>query len=120
MLRATFRDATTARVDGPEHAGGVRNFAEDRSLVATLRERATGVAIFAKAWEPPLLNLGDFVTDLCDRVDAAQPVVVVPIGIESDSAAVVSEDAFESWRRALARNAPARVAITRSRDASSA
>ena len=117
MLRRAFRDATRARVDGPEHAGGARSVAEESSLVAKLGERAAGVAIFAKAWEPPLLDLGDFVTDLCNRVDVAQPVVVVPVSVESSSVAVVSEDEFESWRRTLARNVPARVAIARLRGA---
>ena len=117
VLRGTFRDATTARVDGPEHAGGARSVNEDLSLVDALGERATGVAIFAKAWEPPLLELGDFVTDLCNRVDVAQPVVVVPIRVESGSVAVVSEDDFGSWRRALGRNVPTRVAIARLRGA---
>ena len=117
VLRAAFRDATTARVDGPEHAGGARSVNEDLSLVDALGERATGVVIFAKAWEPPLLELGDFVTDLCNRVDVDQPVVVLPIRVESGSVAVISEDAFESWRRSLGRNVPARVAIARLRDA---
>lgn len=117
VLRATFRDATAARVDGPEHAGGARRVAEDSSLAAKLGKRAAGVAIFAKAWEPPLLDLADFLTDLCNRVDVAQPVVVVPVSVESGSVAVVSEDDFESWRCALGRNVPARVAIARLRGA---
>ena len=76
---------TTARVDGPEPAGSPRSVAEDDALVAALGERAAGVVIFAKGWEPPSGDLADFVSELRDRIDAAQPVVVAPVGVESDS-----------------------------------
>ena len=60
------------------HAGGAQHTAEDQATIDALcAQRAQGVAIIVKAWEPPLLEFVDFVQQVRARCNDAQPIVVL-------------------------------------------
>ncbi len=62
---------TADRIDDP---GGARTLAEDDAIIA----RSHGsILLLVKSWEPPMMEWGDFLTDLVERVEG---VTVVPIG----------------------------------------
>jgi hypothetical protein len=80
------------------NAGGARSTAEDNATVAALcRQASEGVAVIAKAWEPPLLEFLDFLQEIRAQCGRRQPLIVVLWG----GASGVSERDRESWRLTL-------------------
>lgn len=80
------------------HAGGARTTAEDAETIARLcTQREQGVAVVAKAWEPPLLEFVDFVQQVRARCTAGQAIIVLLWGGE----APVSDSDAEVWRLTL-------------------
>jgi hypothetical protein len=81
-------------------AGGNRELDADR---AALERIAAGEArtfiVFTPAWEPPLLELLDFLAELRRRVGTAA-IVVMPV---PDGEREVSEVERDTWRRAVGR-----------------
>ena len=85
---------------GWQQAGGARSIAQDAAAIASVcRQRNEGVAVVAKAWEPPLLEFVDFVRNLRTRCSRQQPIVVVLWG----DGAPVSESDAEVWYQTLRR-----------------
>ena len=59
-------------------AGGAQHTAEDQATIDALcAQRAQGVAIVVKAWEPPLLEFVDFVQQVRARCNDGRPIVVL-------------------------------------------
>jgi hypothetical protein len=82
-------------------AGGGREFSADRTALDALG--AGGVQtliVFTPAWEPPLLELLDFLAELRRRVGNGVSIVVAPI---ADSARDLSEVERQTWARAVGR-----------------
>ena len=79
-------------------AGGARSTAEDTATVASLcRRSGEGVAVIAKAWEPPLLEFLDFLEQVRARCGPRRAIVVVLWG----GASGVSESDREPWQLTL-------------------
>ncbi|MGD8841843.1 MAG: DUF2868 domain-containing protein [Gammaproteobacteria bacterium] len=75
-------------------AGGSRSLREDGEIIAGLcREKSTGVAVIVKSWEPPLLDLLDFLRGVRGKCSRQQPVIVLLWGADAD----VSERDREAW-----------------------
>ncbi|MEZ5274842.1 MAG: DUF2868 domain-containing protein [Opitutaceae bacterium] len=69
-------------------AGGSSPTAQDRRLGAILADQlghATGLGLLVKAWEPPLMEWVDFLKDLRAALPARTPIVVLPIGVDSET-----------------------------------
>lgn len=80
------------------HAGGTHSTTDDETTVEALcRQRDLGVAIIAKAWEPPLLDFLDFLQSVRKRCARGQPVIVLLWGAE---VGVTASDA-EVWNLTL-------------------
>lgn len=62
------------------HAGGARTVAEDEAVLDALADGAGRVVVVTKAWEPPLLELRDFVDALVARRSGA--VAVMPVAVD--------------------------------------
>ena len=98
-------DAARARLDvavaDTHDAGGTRTLDQDRTTISTMAAEAPlSVVFFARAWEPPVLELLDFLTALRIRLGAQVSIVVVPVADESGR---VHEVQARTWRRAIAR-----------------
>jgi hypothetical protein len=82
-------------------AGGGRALATDRAALERLAVDATQtLVVFTPAWEPPLLELLDFLAELRRRIGAAASIVVTPV---PDGIRPVTEVERATWSRAIAR-----------------
>jgi hypothetical protein len=81
-------------------AGGGRAMAADRAALEQAADGAQPVVVFTPAWEPPLLELLDFLADLRRRVGTAASIMVAPV---PERAREVSSVELETWMRAMGR-----------------
>ena len=87
-------------------AGGARTLEQDRETIAAASSsngRAGGVLILVRAWEPPMLELVDFVTELRVALGEGVPIAVVPVRVEADTPARASGSERHQWQRMLAK-----------------
>ena len=82
-------------------AGGNRSLADDE---ATARgcAGAGSVLVACKAWEPPLLDLQDFLRSLRAAVGADTTIVVVPVSLDEQRLVAPGSRDREQWRAACA------------------
>jgi hypothetical protein len=88
------------------HRAGEADLERDAAAIRALVEAGgeEPVVVIAKAWEPPVLELLDFLADLRKALGARRAVVVVPLGL-SDAGRPVApapRDALQ-WQRAADR-----------------
>ena len=100
---ASFTQALFAAAPAvaPFTAGGAASLDDDRATIENAA--AVGprrIAVFTRAYEPPMLDFVDFVKRLRARVGAEVAIVVVPT---PDLAGGASNDDVDTWRRTLAR-----------------
>lgn len=82
-------------------AGGARSLADDEALLAAVEPgRATAIVVFTKAWEPPLLDLEDFLQKLRQRIGKGTSIVVVPLGINGGAP---SAEEMAAWDHGVSR-----------------
>ena len=82
-------------------AGGGHTLGADRQALDSMGSSDQGtVVVFTPAWEPPLLELLDFLSELRRRVGAESSIVVVPM---ADGARAVTAVEHETWARAIGR-----------------
>jgi hypothetical protein len=80
---------------------GAGELAADRAALERLAtDAAQSVIVFTPAWEPPLLELLDFLAELRSRVGPAVSIVVAPV---PDGARAVSDVERATWTRAIAK-----------------
>jgi Protein of unknown function (DUF2868) len=80
-------------------AGGVRSTQQDREMVAALCHSADeGVAVVARAWEPPLLEFVDFIQNLRAQCNRRQAILVLLWGGREK----VEARERDAWRLTLA------------------
>lgn len=88
-------------VRGVAEAGGGRELAADRAALERLAAQPTPtLVVFTPAWEPPLLELLDFLAELRRRIGAASSIVVAPV---PDGPRSVTDVERATWTRAIAR-----------------
>lgn len=82
-------------------AGGARGLEADRRILDGIgRLGDSSLLVFTPAWEPPVLELLDFLAALRDKVGSAVSIVVVPL---PDSERTVTEVERTTWERAVGR-----------------
>ena len=82
-------------------AGGSRTLGADRQALDAIGSGEPGtVVVFTPAWEPPLLELLDFLGELRLRAGAERSIVVAPV---ADGAHALSAVEHETWARAVGR-----------------
>ena len=81
-------------------AGGGELAADRTALERLAADAAEPLIVFTPAWEPPLLELLDFVAELRRRVGPGVPLVVAPV---PDGPRAVTPVERATWTRALAR-----------------
>jgi hypothetical protein len=104
-----------ARVYARRHLGlevvdiveaGAGRLAADRAALDHLElDRSQTLIVFTPAWEPPLLELRDFLAELRQRVGPGVSIVVAPV---PDGPRAVTEVERAMWRRAVAQLADPR------------
>jgi hypothetical protein len=94
-------------------AGGKNTLAEDKKVIEQIHRLETPmpVIIFVKAWEPPMLELVDFINDL-QSVETPQKCIVIPIAFSHENKITAPTKAQrESWHQALYRLSERRVSL---------
>lgn len=82
-------------------AGGERSPATDRAALRIIPATVSGIVrVFTKAWEPPLLELHDFLTALRAQLGDDVSIVVQPVG---ESQTPPDPQDLAVWRASLAR-----------------
>lgn len=69
-------------------AGGANTLEADREAAAELAERiedGQGVAVLVKAWEPPLMEMTDYLRELRGVLPDGRPILVFPLGAGKDT-----------------------------------
>lgn len=87
-------------------AGGSRSLEEDRQTIADVAqsERGNGgVFVVVRAWEPPTLELVDFVTELRAAIGEGVPITVMPLRIEADAPTRADASELQQWQAMLSR-----------------
>jgi hypothetical protein len=98
--RAYARRHLGLEVTGVAAAGG-GELAADRAALEELAESGgETVLVFTPAWEPPLLELLDFLAELRRRVGSAVSIIVAPV---PDGPRAVTDVERATWTRAIAR-----------------
>jgi Protein of unknown function (DUF2868) len=81
-------------------AGDGPSLESERTALKAIAKGARAIIVFTPAWEPPLLEFADFLSELRSRVGASVSIVVVPVG---EGAAPVTSIERDTWARAVAR-----------------
>jgi hypothetical protein len=98
--RRYSRDRLGLELAAIGEAGGGRAMAADRAALEQAASGAQRVVVFAPAWEPPLLELLDFLAELRRRVGSAASIVVTPVPEREREVSALERD---TWTRALGR-----------------
>jgi len=81
-------------------AGGHQSLADDHKVTLNIADhKPQGVAVITKSWEPPLLELVDFIEDI--RFKAGKHCAIVLLLMPMDQAKVTPEQ-LQGWETALA------------------
>lgn len=85
-------------------AGGAASLESDREVIARLRRLElpadAEVVVLVRAWEPPLLELADFLREARRALGRERLIVVQPVGEEGSAPGPAQVD---MWRRSLQR-----------------
>jgi uncharacterized membrane protein len=91
--------ALGVRVVAVAEAGGASSLAEDRRTIErTAAHDARRIVVVTRAWEPPLLELLDFLRDLRSHVGEQTSIVVCPA---SEPGTRVTAEQVDTWRRTV-------------------
>jgi hypothetical protein len=102
--RAHARGRLRLELDTVVEAGGSRTLGADRQALDAIGSTEPGtVVVFTPAWEPPLLELLDFLGELRRRVGPEHSIVVAPVADVADEARAVTAVEHETWTRAVGR-----------------
>ena len=88
-----IRAALGLREQPIHEAGGRRSLEDDAAIILAAAERGPAVAIMVRAWEPPLLDLLDFLSNL--RLALGREASICVVLFEGD------EEKAHAWRRKL-------------------
>ncbi len=85
-------------------AGGTTSLEQDAdalALASSDKDIAAAV-LLVKSWEPPVLEVLDFVRDLCAALDERASVIVAPLDVDQQGGALAaSEEELKLWQRAV-------------------
>ena len=99
--RAHARGRLGLELDTVVEAGGSRTLGADRQALDAIGATEPGtVIVFTPAWEPPLLELLDFLGELRRRVGPEHSIVVAPVADEARTVTAVEHD---TWAHAVGR-----------------
>lgn len=99
--RGYARERLGVDVTSVVEAGGGRALDEDREALEALSgTSAATLVIFTPAWEPPLLEFLDFLTELRSRVGDRASIVVAPVSEDRGDVTPMERD---TWAHAIGR-----------------
>lgn len=84
-------------------AGGGSGTASDNSTIKRVSDEpnSDGVIVLVKAWEPPVLDFLDFLSELRKQMGSGRNLMVVLLGLDADGVGAARDVDAEQWRRRL-------------------
>ena len=82
------------------HAGGTASLADDRQVIAQVsaEHAQQAVRVLVKAWEPPTLELADFINDLRQAIGPGVPIEVI---LAQANLEAVDRSQAQQWQHTL-------------------
>lgn len=83
------------------HAGGTQTLKQDADTIQRIADGNSQVELLVvvKAWEPPLLEFLDFISDLRVAVGKNRQILIAPVSISENGQPIVADGAeVEAWR----------------------
>jgi hypothetical protein len=105
-LALQCQTAWNRRITGVHHAGGRQSISADEETIAALAASpaSAGIALVVKAWEPPVMELLDFIRELRQAAGPRRLIVVSPVGIQATGQLTPPrEDDLAQWEKRLRR-----------------
>ena len=105
-LTLQCQTAWSRQIIGVHHAGGRRSISADAETIAALAASpaSAGIALVVKAWEPPVMELFDFIRDLRESAGPRRLIIVAPTGIQTTGGLTPPEPAdLAQWEKRLRR-----------------
>jgi hypothetical protein len=105
-LALQCQTAWNRQVVGVHHAGGRRSISADAETIAALTTlpASAGIALLVKAWEPPMMELFDFIRDLRQSAGPRRLIIVAPTGIQTTGQLTPPQPAdLVQWEKQLRR-----------------
>ena len=104
LLRGAQRGSA---VRATHAAGGARSSTQDNELIAQLAEQSgeigDAVLVIAKSWEPPTLDLMDFINALRSALANHTVLAIMPMALQHGAPAAPSAAHHLAWQHALGR-----------------
>jgi hypothetical protein len=97
--RSYARRALGLEISDIAEAGAGRLATDRAALEHLATDPSRTLVVFTPAWEPPLLELRDFLTELRQRIGPAASIVVAPV---PDGPRAVTDVERATWHRAIA------------------
>lgn len=100
-IAALVQKQLQLHVEDVLHAGGIQTLKQDADTIRRIAEAnlQLELLVLVKAWEPPLLEFLDFISDLRMAVAKNRQILIVPVSISEHGEAVVADGAdVESWQ----------------------
>jgi hypothetical protein len=100
LLEARWHKTTAAHL----HAGGDATIEQDEQAIAdaAATDAPAAIVLLVRAWEPPMLELLDFIGDLRKAIGAERLIIVAPVAMEGDTPTAPHERDLTQWRRRIA------------------
>jgi hypothetical protein len=105
-LTLQCQTAWNRQIIGVRHAGGRRSISADAETIAALSASpaSAGIALVVKAWEPPMMELFDFIHDLRQSAGPRRLIIVAPTGIQTTGQLTSPEPTdLAQWEKQLRR-----------------
>jgi hypothetical protein len=82
---------------------GVATLVEDQSVIEQVASQSpAAILLFVRAWEAPLLDLGDFIAALRASVGRCCSLIVVPVAVDLHLSTQSQRETWSRWTARLA------------------
>jgi hypothetical protein len=84
-LKRQVSESWRRRIIHVQHAGGRASLESDASAIAAIAAASgqPGVAVLVKSWEPPVLEVGDFLRDLREAIGGRRLIILTPVSLDA-------------------------------------
>ncbi|ADJ27769.1 DUF2868 domain-containing protein [Nitrosococcus watsonii] len=104
QLENALRVAMAVKIDQVLHAGGKSPIEQDQRVIGKLQasEDTMAIVVAVKSWEPPLLDLLDFLEALRSALGPQRLITVIPLALNHKGNLVSADSSdLDIWRKKL-------------------
>jgi len=104
MLASRVGESWNRRIASVRHAGGRASIESDGRVIADIAAATgePGVAVLVKSWEPPILEVIDFLRELRQAIGPGRILIIAPVALDPAGGLAPPRDAdLGQWRKSL-------------------